>query len=387
MFLKHMQESKIEFDPVVFNFMLHPSEIMMNEKGVPDSPFSRHVAKGFIAQQRLLREMQTENVQSGGVVAAGIHAMFVYYAITRQTVQQWETIRVAVEQLQPLSERTIKLILNVFAHECGKKCGPLTMKALVKMFAGRKDMLNTCFILATARQREVSRAMAKLKKRQQKQQQQQQQLEGGKQQQQQEQELEMAMQMVPTMRFPKHEEKYILDCFASSSSTSEQQQHRQEIRRKNFKEQEMETHFPLLKRLLTGERKPFSEKEKFLSSSSLSSENNTSMQVADKQQDDDIDILTNLLLQRTSSALQQQQGSVVDANSSSPASTKTKPPPKFATAQQIQDFHREIANPTPETRSVESMTQFAAVNEQEKQKERFYEAQKTKAWMNGDGGL
>ena len=99
--LLHMeQDARVRFDPVVFNYMLHPSEVMQNESGTPHALSASALTKGFLQQRRVLHAMQDEEEAAGaaagatrrgggaGTVAAGVHAMYVFFSITRQVVQQ-----------------------------------------------------------------------------------------------------------------------------------------------------------------------------------------------------------------------------------------------------------------------------------------------------------
>ena len=146
--LLHMeQDARVRFDPVVFNYMLHPSEVMQNESGTPHALSASALTKGFLQQRRVLQARQDEEEAAGaaagatrrgagvGTLAAGVHAMCVFFSITRQVVQQWETIRLAVTMMMQqkqqnqekkqqqqntttmISTRTINMIRSVFENK------------------------------------------------------------------------------------------------------------------------------------------------------------------------------------------------------------------------------------------------------------------------------
>jgi hypothetical protein len=356
--------------------MLHPSEVMMNENGVPNSPLSRHIAKGFLLQQRLLREMQIDD----GTFATGVHAMFVYYAITRQPVQQWETIRVAIQRHRSrLSDRTVKLIAGVFKQERGKRCGPLTVRALVQLFASRQDMFHTCLILANVRQKEMSRQKM---------------IEGENVRNQE------APQLVPVLKFSKSEQEQVLARFFQFPLQEEGKNNKNNVEsaRQQYISQENAKHIPLLKKLLSGDMKPFT-KEEAASSLTSSSKKSPSVplgaMVETQEMEESDEFVTNLLSLVSSTSFDKNNSVELrnskknttnqgNQNSKAEREEQEKIQPKFVSPGDLTRFVQEQSNAVndPDFESNSIMASFLAREQHEKQREKFFQEKKATAWMN-----
>lgn len=146
-FAKILAEQRMPFDPLVFSLMMHPS----TKYWVKEGRLGTESAAGFIIQQRL------QNRLSGIYTADSIavHGMFTFYSLTLNHVKKWEVIRHAVEGNVELCDRTVELMLEVFAQEQGARCGPKTVKALVRCLAAKGSAANILFVLMRSRKNEM----------------------------------------------------------------------------------------------------------------------------------------------------------------------------------------------------------------------------------------
>lgn len=142
-----METNKMNFDPVVFALMMHPHA---NPTGVGNT----HVlqgGKGFLLQQRLHNRLNT----AYGTATVAVHAMFTHYVLTMQHALKWDLLRHAVELDIELSDRTLTLALEVFTKERGMRCGPKTMRALVRALATHGKATDLVFALYSCRRNEL----------------------------------------------------------------------------------------------------------------------------------------------------------------------------------------------------------------------------------------
>jgi hypothetical protein len=107
--------------------------------------------KGFILQQRLQNRMNT----AYGTATVAVHAMFTHYVLTMQHARKWDILRHAVELGVEISDRTLALALEVFAKERGARCGPKTMRALVRALASHGSAKDLVFALYSCRRNEL----------------------------------------------------------------------------------------------------------------------------------------------------------------------------------------------------------------------------------------
>lgn len=143
-----METNGLRFDPVVFALMLHPHA---DPSAVQGSSSLLHGGKGFILQQRLQNRMGT----AYGAATIAVHAMFTHYVLTMQHTMKWDVLRHAVELDIELSDRTLVLALEVFSKERGMRCGPKTMRALVRALASHGRATDLVFVMYSCRRNEL----------------------------------------------------------------------------------------------------------------------------------------------------------------------------------------------------------------------------------------
>jgi hypothetical protein len=142
-----MEANGMKFDPVIFALMMHPH---VHPSNVGKNALQQG-GKGFILQQRLQNRMSTVY----GTATVAVHAMFTHYVLTMQHAQKWDVLRHAVELGVEISDRTLTLALEVFAKERGARCGPKTMRALVRALASHGSATDLVFALYSCRRNEL----------------------------------------------------------------------------------------------------------------------------------------------------------------------------------------------------------------------------------------
>ncbi|EKF39491.1 hypothetical protein MOQ_000278 [Trypanosoma cruzi marinkellei] len=144
---KHMADHDVPFDETVFSLMQHPSV----DPVAAEHCAVWHSAKGILLQRRLGERLQTE-YRSDSVAA---HGMFVFYALTLSHVKKWEVIRAALSMGVSLSERTLALLVEVYAREKGLRCGPKTVRAFASVLAHDGTVGHLLFVLLRTRKNEL----------------------------------------------------------------------------------------------------------------------------------------------------------------------------------------------------------------------------------------
>lgn len=205
-----MKEAGVPFDPVVFSVIMSPNAADRLQ-ALPGGPSGRttpestrttatpaaplpHSVKGLLQQQRLATGMA--NACDGCPIALGVHAGFVFYAVTLRKHEKWEWMRLAL-QLQrntsnnsaevqrerahhtslysgrevnkqgtyhmmrtaiqfEVSERTRHLLFAAFQREKGQWVGkgPQTLRSLAQLFAHKGEIHRVLTVLVTARQQQ-----------------------------------------------------------------------------------------------------------------------------------------------------------------------------------------------------------------------------------------
>ncbi|CCW66412.1 unnamed protein product [Phytomonas sp. Hart1] len=161
----HLAERGLAFDPEVFAMMQTPS---LSPAAIREGAVTPHLAKGLIIRQRLCRGLS--RIYNAATVA--LHAMFVHYTLTLQHTTKWELFSRAVGRPEGSSLsgptgflilpalRTLRLALQIFAQEKGVRCGPFTVKALVRCLCNEATAsmaAEVTFVLLRVRQNEASK--------------------------------------------------------------------------------------------------------------------------------------------------------------------------------------------------------------------------------------
>lgn len=142
-----MSDDRLRFDPVTFALMMHPHADPADSNG----PLALSGGRGFILQQRLQHRMETAHQTS----TVAIHAMFTHYILTMQHALKWDVLRQALEMGITVSERTLTLALEVFSKERGRRCGPKTMKALLRALVVSGQATDLVLVLFCCRRNEL----------------------------------------------------------------------------------------------------------------------------------------------------------------------------------------------------------------------------------------
>ena len=153
--LAFMDRRGMAFDQHVFVLCMNPgaSDFQTRIRGGEKS------SKGFVRQLRLLNRLtvsvDTEHMSS----IAGIHAFFVMFNLTLNHVRKWELIRTVVQDTRFLvSKRTVLYLIAMLDVEGARRCGSLTVQALLILFAQHGDFAACLQLLSRVRQNEAIEA-------------------------------------------------------------------------------------------------------------------------------------------------------------------------------------------------------------------------------------
>jgi len=125
-----MDNHEMTFHPEVFVLMMNP--------GAHDFRHRHRGGRthlGFVHQLRLHNRMSAAHKCS----SVAIHALFVMYNLTLNHVMKWELLRHVIGRigkatLPLLSPRTVLYVAEVLKLEGARRCGPLTLEALLLMY-------------------------------------------------------------------------------------------------------------------------------------------------------------------------------------------------------------------------------------------------------------
>eukprot|EP00760_Papus_ankaliazontas_P020602 PhM_4_TR18469/c1_g1_i1/m.77274 len=147
-FLTLMDTHGLKFDVEVFISMFNPQHeyFYVIPRGEDNS--------GFVLQGRLNNRLSSQYNPS----TVGLHAMFVMYNLTLSHVMKWELVRRAVQHRFVFSPRTVIYVSEVLKMEGCRRCGPLTLQALIMCFANNGAFGALLATLVRVRQNEMIEA-------------------------------------------------------------------------------------------------------------------------------------------------------------------------------------------------------------------------------------
>ena len=150
--LAFMDVQRMSFDQHVFVLCMNPgaSDFQSRIRGGEKS------SKGFVRQLRLLNRLTVTSDERYMASAPGIHAFFVMFNLTLNHIRKWELIRSVVQDGRFLiSQRTVHYVSAMLEAEGARRCGPMTIQALLVLFA-RNGQIQACFsLLSRVRQNEA----------------------------------------------------------------------------------------------------------------------------------------------------------------------------------------------------------------------------------------
>ncbi|KNH07281.1 recombination activating protein [Perkinsela sp. CCAP 1560/4] len=150
--LAFMDTQGMAFDQHVFVLCMNPgaSDFQSRIRGGEKSN------KGFVRQLRLLNRLAISVEPKHAASSPAIHAFFVMYNLTLHHIGKWELLRLVVnDERFDVPLRTRHYAAAMIDTEGARRCGPLTVQALLILFARNGDFSTCVRLLTRIRQNEM----------------------------------------------------------------------------------------------------------------------------------------------------------------------------------------------------------------------------------------
>lgn len=212
------------------------------------------------------------------------------------------------------------------------------------------------------------------------------------------------MMMVPALKFSQQEQQFVLRSFMTGGERETDDDDDKKFSENNsiakarqqYISKEHEKHLPLLKKLLSGDMKPFTKQEAaaLMTTQKSSSSGELMMNSNNSNNDDDDDadeFVTNLLSLVSSSSYDvslatNKNDENLEKNTSDDSHNQSNIPTKIVDEREFVNFVQQQSNAgfDPDFQTNSAMASYVTMEQQKNQRQRFYEMKKATAWMNPD---